>query len=157
MKQVGDTAPKFALATTDGKNLSLDQIKRDASVVVAFFKVGCPTCQYTFPFLQRLHQEFPGRVIGVSQDSAKDTKDFASRFGINFPLLLDVDDYKVSREYALTTVPSIFLIEKNGGIAFATEGWAKDDIHQLAGKLAGQNPAPPIFKPNESVQAFKAG
>jgi peroxiredoxin len=157
MKQVGDAAPKFALANTEGNTVALEDLVRSESAVVAFFKVGCPTCQYTFPFLERLHRAFPGRVVGVSQDSAKDTKNFASGFGITFPLLLDADDYKASRAYALTIVPSIFLIEKGGKILFATEGWAKDDMQLLAAKLADKQPPPPIFKANESVQAFKAG
>jgi peroxiredoxin len=157
MKQVGDSAPRFKLADTEGKNVRLEDLIRSESGVIAFFKVSCPTCQYTFPFLERLHQAFAGRVIGISQDSVKETKDFASRFGITFPLLLDVDDYKVSREYSLTTVPSIFLIEKDGSITFTAEGWAKDDIQQIAAKLADKQSPPAIFKPNESVQAFKAG
>ena len=39
------------------------------ATVLAFFKTDCPTCQFAFPFLERLHERFAKsglRVLGVS-------------------------------------------------------------------------------------------
>ena len=47
----GKTAPTFQLATTTGERLSLPEALADGPVLLAFFKVSCPTCQFTFPFL----------------------------------------------------------------------------------------------------------
>jgi len=47
----GTKAPEFELKTLDGKKFSLRDELANGPVVLAFFKVSCPTCQYTFPFL----------------------------------------------------------------------------------------------------------
>jgi peroxiredoxin len=48
----GKTAPPIALTTVDGTNVSLAEALTKGPVLAAFFKVSCPTCQFTFPFLQ---------------------------------------------------------------------------------------------------------
>jgi len=67
------------LRTIDGKPFALrDELAR-RPVVLAFFKVSCPVCQYAFPFLERLYKAYGNKnvaLVGVSQDDAKAT--FAS-------------------------------------------------------------------------------
>ena len=68
-----------------------DELAR-GPLVLAFFKVSCPTCQYAFPFLERLDRAYGHkgvRIIGVSQNEPKHTADFAKEFGVTFPVLLD--------------------------------------------------------------------
>lgn len=55
---VGAKAPDFELKTLDGKRVSLNEELARGAVVLAFFKVSCPTCQYAFPFLERLHRAY---------------------------------------------------------------------------------------------------
>ena len=84
--ETGSSAPEIRLPTLDGGNFSLSEARKQGPVALAFFKVSCPVCQMAFPFFERLHQAFRGKnvhVIGISQDSAKDTASFAKRFGIN--------------------------------------------------------------------------
>jgi peroxiredoxin len=54
----GAEAPEFELKTLDGKRVSLGEELSRGAVVLAFFKVSCPTCQYAFPFLERLHRAY---------------------------------------------------------------------------------------------------
>ena len=155
MKKVGDKIPNISLPDASGKSHSLNTLAKPA--VVALFKVGCPTCQYTFPFLERLHKSASDmQVIGISQDSARDTQDFAKRFGITFPLLLDDKRYAISRQFGITIVPSIFRVETDGSIAQVIEGWVRPEFEQLV-KPAGSAPPVQLFKPGENVAAFKAG
>lgn len=89
---IGGEAPQFELPSLEGGELSLKDLLAGGPVLLAFFKVSCPTCQLTFPFLERLHQgrsENAPRVIGISQDDAADTRNFNRRYGISFPMLLD--------------------------------------------------------------------
>ena len=60
----GTKAPDFDLKTLDGKRFSLGEELASGPVVLAFFKVSCPTCQYAFPFLERLHKAYgsQGRI-----------------------------------------------------------------------------------------------
>src|SRR2546423_10635089 len=108
----GKRAPDFSWPALDGKTYSLKSALASGPMLVAFFKVSCPTCQYTFPFLERLGKYF-GCVWGVSQDDERATRDFAKHYGVTFALLLeDTDDYPTSNAYGLTHVPSIFLLDR---------------------------------------------
>ena len=63
----GALAPEFAWPAIDGKTYALKKALEGGPLLAAFFKVGCPTCQFTFPFLERFHRRF-GRVWGISQE-----------------------------------------------------------------------------------------
>ena len=159
----GTTAPQFELKTSDGKKFSLQDQLADGPVVLAFFKVSCPTCQYAFPFLERLHKAYVGkgvRIIGVSQNDAAETAAFAKEFGITFPVLLDdMRTYPVSNAYGLTNVPSIFWIDQDGEIEVSSVGWVKADFERINRKMAESGKIPPssIFRQNEDVRDFRAG
>src|SRR5689334_14241004 len=89
---IGAKAPEFELNTDKGKKFSLTDELRRGPVVLAFFKVSCPTCQYALPFLERLYKAYGGKgvtLVGVSQNDTNDTAAFAKQYGITFPILLD--------------------------------------------------------------------
>ena len=159
----GKKAPDFELKTLDGKKFSLaDELAR-GPVVLAFFKVSCPTCQYAFPFLERLYKAY-GRngvtLVGVSQNGSKDTAAFIKEFGVTFPVLLDdTNSYPVSNAYGLTNVPTIFWIAQDGEIEVSSVGWVKADFEQINRKMAETGKVPPatVFKPGEDVRDFRAG
>src|ERR1700736_6940748 len=113
----GQTAPGFSLKGLDGKSYSLEALLEMGPVVAAFFKNSCPVCQFTFPFLERLYQRYGGdgvTFLGISQDDARATKEFAREYGVTFPMVLDEKGYPASNAYGLTNVPTIFLIEPDG-------------------------------------------
>src|SRR5580765_2401694 len=58
--EVGQSAPGFSLKALDGKEYSLTSLLERGPVVLAFFKISCPVCQFTFPFLQRLFERYGG-------------------------------------------------------------------------------------------------
>jgi len=159
----GVTAPDFKLTTTDGRNLSLEDALKRGPVLAAFFKVSCPVCQMTMPYLERIFKAYPSdklTFLGVSQNDKKDTQSFAREYGITFPLGLDPEGrYPASNAYGLTNVPTIFFIQRDGGIEMSSVGWSKADVEQLnrrVAEIAGVK-AKPIFKPGEDVPEFKAG
>jgi peroxiredoxin len=159
----GTKAPEFELQTLDGKQFSLADELAKNPVVLAFFKVSCPTCQYAFPFLERLHNAYGKNsvtLVGVSQNDAKETAAFAKDFGVIFPMLLDdTRTYPASNAYGLTNVPTIFWIAQDGEIELSSVGWVKADFEQLNRKMAEAGKIAPavVFKPNEDVRDFRAG
>lgn len=160
--QPGSKAPAISLKTIDGEPMNLAEALKKGPVLAAFFKVSCPVCQFTFPFLERLHENFGGAKFalwGISQNDREETVDFAQEFGIRFPLLLDTQSFEVSNQYKLTNVPSLFFIQPDGRIGISSVGFAKADIEQIAKILAeaAQNSAFSVFRPGEVVPAYKPG
>ena len=130
--------------------------------MLAFFKVSCPVCQFTFPFLQRMQERLAksnAAVIGVSQDDARDTKDFCQEYGVTFPVLLDESGYPVSNAYGLTNVPTVFLIEPDGKIKTECTGFDKAALEKITADLEAQSklPAAPLFRADEVIPTYKPG
>ena len=159
---VGKIAPTFQLATTIGERLSLAEALVRGPVLLAFFKVSCPTCQFTFPFLERLHDQLREQGVqtwGIVQDKAQDGARFAATFGVTFPILVDDPPYKVSQAYGLAHVPSHFLIKPDGRIEISSEGFCKTDLLTIQKSLAQLLSATPpaLFLPTERIPEFKPG
>jgi peroxiredoxin len=159
----GTKAPEFELKAMDGGRFSLrDELVR-GPVVLAFFKVGCPTCQYTFPFLERLERAYGHsgvRIIGVTQNDPRKTADFTKEFGVTFPVLLDdTESYPVSNAYGLTNVPTIFWIAQDGEIELSSVGWVKADFLEISRRMAefGKIQPAAVFQAGEEVRDFRAG
>ena len=152
--EAGAQGPPFRLAGLDQSARSLDDILADGPALLAFYKISCPVCQLTAPYLQRLAASKAIQVIGISQDDASATRGFMQRFGVTFPTLLDLssENYPASNAYGITSVPSLFLLESDGTIARAIQGFSKRDLEEI-GVRAGVAP----FGPDDEVPAWKAG
>jgi len=154
MLATADRAPGFELEDTQGRVSSLKDLLQDGPVLAVFFKVSCPVCQYTFPFLERLSKSTKIQVIGISQDKTDATEHFREEYGITFPTLIDPAKrgYAASNDFGITHVPSMFLIQPDGEISMSWSGWSRRDTEAL-GTIAGIEP----FSPDEDVPAWKAG
>jgi cytochrome c biogenesis protein CcmG/thiol:disulfide interchange protein DsbE len=168
----GTKAPDFSLpAVSNGKdgnnktggNFSLQAALKQGPVLAVFFKVSCPTCQYAFPYLERIHKAHGDKkitIVGISQNDQRDTAAFLKEYGVTFPTLLDdPNGYAVSSAYGLTNVPSLFLIGQDGQIEISSVGWVKQEVEDINRKLAEaqQITFPQIFQPGEDVRDFRAG
>jgi peroxiredoxin len=158
----GQVAPVFELPGTDGREHSLQAALSRGPVLASFFKVSCPTCQYTFPFLERLYQQFREQGVqiwGISQDDARNSQGFARDYGLTFPILIDDYPYRISRQYRVEYVPTLFWIAPDGKIKVVSEGFAKTDLLTIQKSFAQFFSAKPeaLFRPNEKVPEYKPG
>lgn len=154
MLGIDSVAPDFQLSDVQGKPFALASLFEHGAVLLAFFKVSCPTCQLTFPFLDRLAAGGHLGVVGISQNDAPATEQFAKAYGVRFPLLLDTSEggYRVSNAFGITNVPSIFVVEQDGRIAEAFHGFSRKDIETI-----GHRYHTGIFYADETVPAFRPG
>lgn len=158
----GQHAPEFSVASLDGKTYDLADLLNRGPVLAAFFKISCPVCQFTFPFLERLYQRY-GRgdvtFLGISQDDRFATKEFADEYGVTFPMALDPHGFPASNAYGLTSVPTIFLIDPDGEVKLTCFGFNKKDLESIAESLAERQKIPPaaLFQPEEAVPANRPG
>src|SRR6184192_847856 len=161
--KAGTLAPDFTLPTIEGKKFSLRDALARGPVLAAFFKVSCPTCQYAFPFLERIYKANGNKnvtIVGISQNEKKDTAPFMKEYGMTFPVLLDdTKTFPVSNAYGLTNVPSIFWIAEDGEIEISSVGWVRKEIEEInrrAAEAVGDG-AKPVFLAGEQVADFQAG
>jgi peroxiredoxin len=160
--KVGQKAPQFELASMDGNKHGLEEALARGPVLLAFFKVECPTCQYTFPFVERLYQQFHAlgvQIWGIAQDNVRDSRQFAKECGVTFPVLIDDYPYNVSRAYGLNYVPTLFLIDPDGHVKVVSEGFAKADLLEIQKLLAKHSSVTPpaLFHACDGVPEFKPG
>jgi peroxiredoxin len=159
----GTKAPDFSLPALDGSTFSLQTALQQGPVLAAFFKVSCPVCQYTFPYLARLHKAYGSQkvsIVGISQDDKTNTTAFLKEYGVTFPVLLDNPaGYAVSNAYGLTNVPSLFLIEPDGEIRISSVGWVRADVETLNRRLADANQTATrrLFLPGDDVRDVRPG
>ncbi len=159
----GHTAPAFEMDGLKGNHFSLREALKKGPVVAAFYKITCPVCQFTFPFLERLHKSYgnAAQFRGISQNDDYDTKEFLDAYGITFPTLIDHEDdnFPVSNLYGLTTVPTVLLIAPDGKVKVSFMGFDKEGLEIISAELAkavGRKTAT-VFQPGEVVPANKPG
>ena len=147
MVGVGEQAPGFRLGSFSLEGLT-------GPVLLAFFKITCPTCQLTFPFLQRLADRGGPRTVGISQDDAAGTAEFNEAFGVRFETVSDPagEGYRVSNAYGLTHVPGLVLVEPDGRISWASEGFSRPALEALAARFGVG-----LFEATDRVPNFKPG
>ena len=152
--ETGADAPAFKLKKLEGDAITLQEILAKGPALLAFYKVSCPVCQLTFPYLERLGASSKIQVIGISQDDESSTRAFNQRYGVTFPTLLDSskEGYPASNGYGITSVPSLFLVETGGEVSKATAGFSKRDMEAL-GERAGVK----TFRAEDNVPEWKAG
>jgi peroxiredoxin len=159
----GNKAPDFSLNDSNGKDYSLSVLLEKGPVVAAFFKISCPVCQFTFPFLERLHQRYgkTATFLGISQDDAKATKKFTDEYGVTFPTPMDENakNYPASNAYGLTNVPTVFLIEPDGTVSVVCLGFDKKGLEESGTSLAERQHVPPsaLFRTDERIPDHKPG
>jgi peroxiredoxin len=150
----GAPAPAFQLSGLDGSAQTLSDILARGPALLVFYKISCPVCQLTAPYLQRLAASSAIQVIGISQDEAGGTRGFNQRLGVTYPTLLDQasEGFPASNMYGISSVPSLFLVERDGTVARSFNGFSKRDIEEI-GARAGVAP----FSPEDHVPEWKAG
>jgi peroxiredoxin len=161
---VGTKAPDFTLPTTHGDSFSLKDALTRGPIVVAFFKITCPVCQYAFPYYDRAYKALGGSGIaflGISQNDEDGTEQFMRQYGVSFPVLLDdPSNYPASNAYGLTNVPTLFLISSEGRIELSSVGWSKADLEDVVGRVresSKRSGATPLFQASEDIADFRAG
>ena len=145
---VGNPAPDFHLKTVNGAKapIALADL-RGQVVLVDFWGTFCQPCKKSFPKLEELNSKYGGRgfrVIGISEDE-EDDKDkipsFAETYGAKFSLAWD-NDKSVARQYKPDTMPTSFLIDKEGVVRFAHVGFHDGEEVEIAKEIQGLPSAP---------------
>jgi len=149
----GNRFRDFTLPDLSGRVFDTKTARVQGPLIAAFFKVNCPVCQMTFPYLQRLADMHPNaQVVGVSQNDPAATGDYAKTYGCTFPMLLDAS-LSVTDSFDLQTVPAVYLTDDSGEVLEYTGGWDKEWVIAL-GRRFGETPVVPS---DDKVMAYRPG
>lgn len=117
--EIGTTARDFSLTDANYSMITLSEYKGKV-IVLNFFATWCPPCRAEIPDFIDLQNEYGPRgvaFIGVSNESAGLLNAFASRLGINYPLLSDREKAAITKYGPMRGVPTTFIIGKDFKIA----------------------------------------
>ncbi|HEY2826733.1 MAG TPA: thioredoxin-dependent thiol peroxidase [Pirellulales bacterium] len=129
--EAGEKAPDFTLPAADGTRVKLSDLKGKLVVLYFYPKDDTPGCTKeacAFRDMDRQLQKQGAQILGVSPDDVDSHVKFRDKFGLNFPLLADVEHqvaekYGAWREknmYGKTSMGiqrSTFLIDSQGRVA----------------------------------------
>jgi len=139
-KIINAKAPDFALKDINGKTVSLSALKGKV-VLLNFFATWCPPCKAEIPALNKLQRALNPRgleVIAVSTDrSVNDIKSFLEKNRVDFPILFDADR-NVAKKYRVFSMPTTFLINRNGIIVekfYGEYDWTESETKGKIEKL----------------------
>ena len=131
-------APDFALYDTDDEMLSLSDY-RGQIVVLDFMATWCDPCRIELNHLKELYSKYGEEIviISISIDPYYDTKERLQRFIREFSVRWTVarDTANVAIDYAITRIPTIVIIDKEGYVQYRREGVV--DESQLSWEIAG--------------------
>jgi peroxiredoxin len=163
----GKKAPQTTFTDTSGRTLKLKDLLASSGslpVLLAFFKVSCPTCQLTWPYLQRVNQLYGGkgvRVFGVCQNDAGAAKHFYGEFGgATFDALVDrAPAFVASNAFGVVAVPHLALVSQDGTVRQVFAGWSRKEMEELGRSVASAAglPVRPVVPPDDPVKDFQAG
>jgi thiol-disulfide isomerase/thioredoxin len=133
---VGSPAPDFELAAENGKKPASLAAAKGKVILVDFWATWCAPCKASFPKWEALSRKYDDlAVIGISEDDEKDDIGaFVKETGASFAIGWD-GDKGVASAYKPGTMPTAFLIDKNGLVRYVHSGFRAGDEKLIDAKV----------------------
>jgi thiol-disulfide isomerase/thioredoxin len=154
--RISKSPADFTLKDLNGTPVTLSLLKGKV-VIVDFWATWCGPCKMSFPYLQKVYEKYQGNesVKFLAVNTWERLKDYDSQLAnakkfiednkYTFPVLVDEkndDQFKVISNYDVDGIPTKFLIDKKGNIAFKSVGFdgpgMEDELTQQIEILLGE-------------------
>ncbi|KPJ87757.1 MAG: hypothetical protein AMJ53_17640, partial [Gammaproteobacteria bacterium SG8_11] len=102
--------------------------------VLNFWATWCPPCRKETPMFVELQEQWGAQglqFVGVAIDEINKVKEFMDTYGVNYPMLIGVDDaIEISKAYGnrFGALPYTVIIDRNGDIAHVQRGELERDM-----------------------------
>lgn len=139
--KLGDMAPDFTCTLTDGKQVTLSDLKGKV-VMLQFTASWCGVCRKEMPFIEKdiwqKHKDNPDFVLmGIDRDEPVETVlKFAETTGVTYPLALD-PGADIFAKYAVRDagITRNVLVDRDGKIVMMTRLYNEDEFAALCQKI----------------------
>lgn len=133
-------APAWTLKDVDGNVVTSSQFKGKV-VVLDFWATWCGPCKESFPKLQELYTKYQSNgleIVGLSEDDENQgIAEFGQAHGsVKFPIGWD-NGKSIAGQYKPPTMPTSFVVDKNGIVRFAHVGYHDNDQAEIEKELKG--------------------
>ena len=135
----GDAAPQWsAPALAGGAPVSLSAA-RGKVVYLDFWASWCTPCRAALPAIDELRREFPPEafaVLAVNVDREPEAaRRFLAKSPIGYPSATDPEG-RIPASFGLETMPTSYLIDRNGVIRYVHRGFQRGDTAKLRARIA---------------------
>jgi thiol-disulfide isomerase/thioredoxin len=126
-----------------GTPVHLSSELKNGPVVFSFWATWCGPCREELPELEKLSKKYAGRIkfLGVnSSDGPKSITEFERANQLSLQMLSDSRG-TVSTQYAVNSIPQLYVADRNGYIRLAINGYGPgeaDDLTDLLDKLLAE-------------------
>jgi cytochrome c biogenesis protein CcmG/thiol:disulfide interchange protein DsbE len=134
----GAKAPGFSLSSFKGENVSLDSLKGKV-VYVDFWATWCGPCRMSLPWMDGIQKKYAASglvILAVNEDlKTEDAKKVVDALNPSFTPLID-NKGTVAGIFSPPTMPSSFLIDRQGVVRMVHPGFKEVDQAQLDSEIA---------------------
>lgn len=135
---VGKKAPDFKLESFAGDSVSLQSLRGNV-VVLDFWATWCGPCREAHPHLQKLHEDLQDQgliVLGINSEDEQTVESYMDHNNYTFTNLVDLNQ-SVAESYNITTIPSVYIIDREGMISSHLLGYQPESRLRKAIDKAG--------------------
>ena len=137
--EAGDPAPQWtAPALAGGAPISL-AAARGKVVYLDFWASWCVPCRAALPAIEELRKQFPPDAFSVLAVNVDREPEAALRFlaksPVGYPSASDPEG-RIPKTFGLETMPTSYLIDRNGVIRYVHRGFQRGDTAKLREQIA---------------------
>jgi cytochrome c biogenesis protein CcmG/thiol:disulfide interchange protein DsbE len=124
----------FSLPSLLGEETISSRNYKGKVILVDFWASWCEPCKESFPAYNELYEKYKDKgleIIAITIDDNKENAlEFLSKYPANFHVARDTEK-NTAQAYNLSTMPTLFIVDKSGNIAYTHPGYHKGDIKNI--------------------------
>lgn len=127
---IGAMAPEWQATTPGGAEIKSSAYQGKV-MVVDFWASWCGPCVKAMPALQLIHEKYKDvTVLGFDEgENTVDLDDYKVKKNLSYTLLPSTT--KISKDFKVSSLPTIYVIDKYGKIIYAAIGYGEEDSDAL--------------------------
>ncbi len=139
--QEGKIVPDFSIRDTSGNIIRLSEL-RGKVVLIEFWATWCEACREAVPDLIEIYKNNKDKnfeFLAVSVDEGPEAKGRVVQFinEYNIPYKVAINGTSISQRFGVYTIPSIFIINKEGILVKRYPGYFPDMVMKVDKEIKG--------------------